>query len=180
MYGARCKDLLERWLDRDDAGDELFDEGRALIERRTELWRNRTPDPDPALVARVESVLDTAHGRAAAADLATRAPADRAAEAPALLDDLNDSPELQVTVLDRDGNAVHHADGLTGDLRGHRDVRGDAVYASILADDAEHGTVFNFDVISNDLRRARENAIAWRRLGDLTIAVEGHAWRTLE
>jgi hypothetical protein len=85
-----------------------------------------------------------------------------------------------VTVIDGRGDLVFHCDGLTGSVLGHLDVRGNPVYGSILADTRARGSLANFDFASEDLRTARENYVAWRKLGELAVIVEGHAWRAME
>lgn len=178
--GGELDDLFERWVDSREGGDELHARGRERLEARTSYWRSREPAPRVELCARVEAVLAQVLERAAGSDLATLPPGERSARAAELFGSCSALPELQVTVIDANGELVFHAEGLGGSVLGHRDVRGGSVYGAILDDARTGGTLANFDYLSEDLRAARENAIAWHRLGTLVVLVEGHAWRALE
>lgn len=180
--GDAADDLFDDWLESTRAGDELYERGRALIAAREGYWRAREARPDAALRVEVNAKLDEAVALLRTADLTGVEPAERAARAGALLRELHYEHDVQTTVLARDGTAVFHVAGITGSLLGHRDVRGRAVYADILATPAGHGEIANFDFCPGTLETARENAIAFARLDglDWTVVVEGHGWRSME
>ena len=90
----------------------------------------------------------------------------------------NDLPRVQVTAIDARGDVAYHATGWRENVLVHRDVRGRSVYGTVVASDA--GELANFDFLSDDLRAGRENAVAWQRVGDLWLVVEGHEWRALD
>jgi hypothetical protein len=178
--GNELDELFERWVDSRRGGDELYERGRALLDERMAYWRARDPTPSDELRARIESVLADAFERSERAGLAERAAPERAELARTQLGSLSAMPYLQVTVIDAAAQLVFHCDGLTGDVRGHSDVRGASVYGAIADETGASGSLANFDFTSNDLRAARENFIAWRKLGELAVIVEGHEWRAME
>jgi len=151
-----------------------------MLERRGRYWREREPAPSTELRAQVDGVLAQAVELAERSDLAGQPPAERSALAARLFGALNAMPALQVTVVDRRGDLVYHVDGLTGNVLGHRDVRGSSVYGALIADERPAGSFANFDFTQADLHAARENYGAWKKQGELALVVEGHFWRAIE
>ncbi len=180
--GTAADDLFDTWLDSKKGSDDLYARGRELIAAREEYWRTRDPRPDEALWTELRAKLDEALSLLSTVDFARLSPEARAPRAGALLREIHYEHEAQTTVLDRDGNAVFHVQGLTGGLLGHKDVRGASVYGTLLEAREPRGERTNFDYRSADLKSARENALAFARHDELgwTIVVEGHAWRAME
>jgi hypothetical protein len=180
--GAAADDLFRTWLDTRKGGDELHARGREVIATREGYWGAREPRPDEELWSEVRAKLEEALAMLATADLAHVAPEERASRAGALLQTLHYEHDVQTTVIDRNGDAVFHIQGLTGSLLGHQDIRGASVYGALLASREPRGESANYDFPSADLKAARENALAFARLDDLgwTVLVEGHEWRAME
>ncbi|MCI0586219.1 MAG: hypothetical protein L0323_05200 [Planctomycetes bacterium] len=181
-FGGRLDDLFEDWIDSRRASDALHRRGRAMVEERTAYWRARAPAPSEALRADVAARLERAREalRGAAGGLSPAGGRDAALRE--ALDPINAMPGVQVTVVDAKCDLAYHVQIQSGNVRGHRDLLGASVYGSIVEAGTTAGTIANFDFMNEDLRAARENAIAWTALPDLGLwlVVEGHEWRAIE
>jgi peptidase M1-like protein len=181
-FGGRLDDLFEDWIDSRRASDALHRRGRAMVEERTAYWRARVPAPSEALRADVQARLERAREalRGAAGGLSSAG--GRNAALRESLDPINAMPGVQVTVVDAKCDLAYHVQIQSGNVRGHRDLRGASVYGSIVESGSPAGSIANFDFMNEDLRAARENAIAWTALPDLGLwlVVEGHEWRAME
>lgn len=86
----------------------------------------------------------------------------------------------QVTIVDRDGDFVYHAQGLTGTSLNHRNVNGDYAYQDVLLSNADNGRLSYYDFVQED--KARDVYLNYKKLPGLDwyVLVEGHEWKTME
>ena len=163
--------FLPRIVETLEAGVQRIEARSRERERHLAHWQKAEPEVSEALVSEVERGLSEALRR-----IERTTDPD---EARASLRGMEFERDVQVTVLDEEGNFVFHVGGLRGSAYGHRDLRGRRVYRDLQRSRKESGVHLNFDFLSQDAASARANVIAWSKLDvpGWLVCVEGHEWR---
>ena len=182
--------MLEELGRAGDAGaflDGLVDSGELeriqarYREKVKKYWEDRVPEPPAELVeegrAKLSEAVDIVYEaleEAAGDPEKTRELLDER------LADVSFENAGQITILDGDGNYVHHRDGLTGSSNTYKDVSGKSPYEQLLLQKSGSGSTSYYDFTRGDA--AREMLVNYQVINELGwyVLTEGSSWKKME